>query len=866
MSGEHSVPSAAEGRALRARRWRALLTPLAVLAVFVLAAVAVHRVLHEFSYAELRAAVAALTGAQILAASAATAASYFLLTGYDWSALRYLGRTVPYPTVACAAFCGYAISNTVGLSFVSGGSVRYRLYLERGLDGGDVARLTAFSVIAFGLGVSAVGAVSILAHPAEVAAITGLPTLALRGLSGGLCFALGACLVWCVLHRGPVVLGAWRLRLPSARLALRQFAISVLDLAAAGTVLFALLPAHAMPFAAFLGVYATATVAGVASHVPGGLGVFELVVLLALRDHAPAAPISAALVAYRVIYYLVPFVSATVLLAAREVTPALGRLAANARGAARVGASFAPLSLGLLAFASGVMLLWSAATPALPARFAALSAVVPLFVVEFSHLMAAAIGGALLVIAHGLRNKLNGAWIMALTLSILGGISALAKGIDYEESLLLMLLACLLWATRAQFYRRTALLDSRLSPGWLVAVMGVLAGSWVLVAFSFKHVEYAHALWWQFELQGEASRALRGSVAGATALIIVGVWRLLRPPSTTTIPPDAADLARAEAIVRGQPRSEALLALMGDKSLLFDAGQRAFIMYGVRGNSWIALGDPVGDPPLAAELAWQFRERADAAGARVAFYQACPAMLPLYLDMGLTPLKLGVEAIVPLSRFTLDGPRHKTLRQTVSRAERDGLRFRLHAASEVPALIPELRAVSADWLESRRTREKRFSLGCFDPAYLARAPIATVRLGDRVVAFASLLMTDLRAEASIDLMRHRRDAPGATMQFLLVQLILHYKAEGYARFQLGMAPLSGLERHPLAPLWHRFGNLLYSRGERFYNFRGLRQFKERFDPDWEPRYLVSQAGVNPLLVMLDVAALIAGGMGGTFRK
>ena len=108
-------------------------------------------------------------------------------------------------------------------------------------------------------------------------------------------------------------------------------------------------------------------------------------------------------------------------------------------------------------------------------------------------------------------------------------------------------------------------------------------------------------------------------------------------------------------------------------------------------------------------------------------------------------------------------------------------------------------------------------------------------------------------------MRQRGDAPKTTMDFLFTQIILQLRAQGVARFNLGMVPLSGMASHRLAPRWQRLGRLLFNHGENFYNFQGLRSFKEKFDPVWEPRYLAAPGGLSPLLVLSDTAALIAGG-------
>jgi phosphatidylglycerol lysyltransferase len=183
--------------------------------------------------------------------------------------------------------------------------------------------------------------------------------------------------------------------------------------------------------------------------------------------------------------------------------------------------------------------------------------------------------------------------------------------------------------------------------------------------------------------------------------------------------------------------------------------------------------------------------------------------------------------------------------------------------------MPELEEISEEWLRAKSTREKGFSLGAFDPEYLKRLPMALVRRGDRIVAFANLWPGGDKEELSIDLMRHREDAPFGIMDYLFLELMLWGNAEGYRWFNLGMAPLAGLEARALAPLWSRLGALVFRHGEHFYNFQGLRHYKDKFDPVWEPRYLACPGGLGGLVlprVLADVAALISGGFRGVVAK
>ena len=177
----------------------------------------------------------------------------------------------------------------------------------------------------------------------------------------------------------------------------------------------------------------------------------------------------------------------------------------------------------------------------------------------------------------------------------------------------------------------------------------------------------------------------------------------------------------------------------------------------------------------------------------------------------------------------------------------------------VPSLMNELRRVSDDWLQIKAGAEKRFSLGFFDEAYLSRFPIAVVERAGRIVAFANVLPGPSKEELSVDLMRYGHDAPREVIEALLVHVCLWGQQQGYQWFSLGMAPLSGVEHSPVASLWARAGEFLYEHGRATYHFRGLRAFKEKFNPVWEPHYLAYPGGLSLPRALADASALIAGG-------
>jgi len=248
------------------------------------------------------------------------------------------------------------------------------------------------------------------------------------------------------------------------------------------------------------------------------------------------------------------------------------------------------------------------------------------------------------------------------------------------------------------------------------------------------------------------------------------------------------------------------------------------------------------------------------------FYQISPENLPLYIDLGLTLSKLGEEARVPLDTFCLEGAARADLRHPHRRAKKDGAEFEVVPRANVGAIMPALRAVSNAWLSAKNTAEKRFSLGCFDERYLSHFDIAVVRRAGAIVAFANILRAGADTELSADLMRYNDAAPKGVIDFLLVECMLWGKALGYQWFSLGMAPLSGLEEHALAPAWHKLGRMVQRYGETFYPFEGLRKYKEKFLPVWRPRYLAAPGGLGLAGALLDVTSLISGGVSKVLTK
>ena len=493
--------------------------------------------------------------------------------------------------------------------------------------------------------------------------------------------------------------------------------------------------------------------------------------------------------------------------------------------------SAAPLAGAILVMFAGAMLIASGATPSSPERFMRLSLALPAVVIETSHFASSVLGLILVMLAFGLRARLDAAWAASVAVLFLTALLSLTKGLIWEEGLILAAIGAFLAPLRAAFPRKAALSQMEVSPGWLLSAAAALVGAGFLGLWFFQHVNYEDQPFWKTMVDRDVARSIRAWAGAALAFLGFGVWRLIATAATPrVIGEDDPDFARVRAILAEAEAAEPTsnLALLGDKRFLFSESGRSFLMFGVRGRSWVAMGGPVGRRDERLELLWRFREMADAHAARAGLYGIGPEDLPDVVELGFSIQKIGECARLPLQDFAFDGQTRAKIRRAWRQVRDAGAAFEVIPPDAVEACLPELAAISDEWLESHSGGDKAFSLGGFRPSYLKAFPVAVARWEGRIVAFANLWPTACRDAFSIDLMRYSQAAPKRIMDFLFVELIGWGREQGYAYLDFGNAPLAGLEDRPLAPVMTRVGRLMFDLGEDVYNFQGVRSYKDKY--------------------------------------
>lgn len=835
-------PSSAPTREprLSARRF----APLVVLAILAGAVAVLQRQLRGYPWSRLGDDLATIGVGPVLLAASATVGSYLAMTGYDALALRYVQHRMPYRRYALASFLATAFGNSLGASALVGAALRARVYSAWGLPAFAITRVAGFNLVTLGLGSAALSAVGLAIAPEALVDALHLSRPAALGLAAVLLGAVVAYLAWCGGEKPAVGVGGWRVDRPSLRLGLEQLALSMLEWGTMAAVLYALLPSgHGIAFGSFAVLFVLATTAGLVSNVPGGLGVVESVLLATLATAVPPAELVPALVAYRLIYYLGPLALAAVGLAVLESRRGQARL----DGLAQRAGVLTPSVLGLTVAVLGAVLVVTGQLPG--AAQAGLG--------EFATSLA---GIGLLLLARGLHRRLRGAW--ALTLAVL-----VALAVGHRTALVTaaaVLLVVLLLLARAAFHRTTSVLaDPR---GWVWPIYVAATASLLLWWHDLWVGQLdAERTWLAATAGGGTPGPVRlGLAAGVTGLLLAGTR--MQTPDPTRATASAGDLERAEPIMAQATHGNASLLWTGDKRVLFSSGGSALLMYQVTGRSWVVMGDPVGDADEFDDLLWRFTDECDRGFGRPVFYSVRGDLADLYRRHGLALSKLGEEATVDLTDFSMSGSKRAKLRSEIRASVKAGVEVEVIESRDLAAVMPQLREVSDTWLADRNAREKTFSLGAFEEDYVARFPVAVARISGRVVAFASLWASGGRHEVKVDLMRRLPDAPRTVMSHLFVESMTWAQQAGYASFSLGMAPLSGLRTDTSAPFWDRIGHFLWTHGEHFYNFQGLRQFKERFDPAWETRYVASPGGPALPVMMLNVATLVGGGLRGMVAR
>jgi phosphatidylglycerol lysyltransferase len=511
----------------------------------------------------------------------------------------------------------------------------------------------------------------------------------------------------------------------------------------------------------------------------------------------------------------------------------------------------------LITLGSGVVNVLSVINPSLPERRIALQSIFPLEFLHISRFLTLLTGFALVVLSINIFKKKIRAFRISLVIAALSVVFHLIKGLDYEEAVLSAVLVGALLVSRKEFKVRSSVPDIR------TGVLGVLAAAAVVLGYGilgFWFLDKRH-----FGIDFNTADSIRKTLAflswaGDPQLVphtryarwfldslylisvtglLYALYALFRPViyRFRTLPKERAQAG--EIVERHGRSSMEYFKLWPDKSYFFSPSGKSFLAYGVGKNFVLVLADPVGPEDEIGGIVGGFVEYCREHDWRLAFHQTLPDFLPVYRELGFRRLKIGDEGIVDLAGFSPEGKRNKHLRHYKNQFDKLGFRGAVWEPPAPDDVRASVREVSDEWLSIPGRRERGFTQGAFRADYVRKTPLFTIADGKgRIHAFANIIPSFRPGETTIDLMRHRADAPPGIMDYLFVELFALQKQRGFTRFNLGMAPMSGFGDGEASTAQERAVHSFLRRLDFLFSYEGLFHYKKKFATSWEPRYVV----------------------------
>lgn len=517
----------------------------------------------------------------------------------------------------------------------------------------------------------------------------------------------------------------------------------------------------------------------------------------------------------------------------------------------------------LLTLGSGLMNLYSVIGPSLPERVEILTKIFPLEFLHISRFFTILIGFALVISSINIFKRKKRAYDLILILSCLSIVFHITKGLDYEDAILSVILLIVLILTGKYFTVKSSIPDIRLGAlRFTIALTVTIAygtlGFWLLdrndfginfhlgesISETFRYLSFigdpnlipytCYAHWF-----------LNSMYLISIIAIAYAISTLYRPVNyVLRIYPQEREKAKAIVEKYGRHAMD-YFKLWPDKSFFFSASQNTFLAYRVGNHFAVVLADPVGIEDEIEQMIRDFMTMCKENDWGIAFHQTLPDFIPIYEKLGFKKLKIGDDAIVDLTKFTLAGKEGKEFRHTINKMEAEGIRIEYYRPPIPEKVFEQVKQVSDEWLQIEGKRERSFTLGKFESDYVRSTPImAAIDQSEEVQGFVNLIPSCKKGESTIDLMRRRSHAPHGIMDYIFVKLILHLREQGFQTFNFGMAPMSGFQNSEEPSLEERAIHYFFQHMNFLFSFKGLRAYKAKFATSWEPRYVIYQNVVD----------------------
>jgi phosphatidylglycerol lysyltransferase len=510
----------------------------------------------------------------------------------------------------------------------------------------------------------------------------------------------------------------------------------------------------------------------------------------------------------------------------------------------------------ILIFVLGIVNIISVLTPALPERIKLLADYLLVGFVSFSNSFVLIAGMFLLITAAFLLKGLRTAWWFAISLCVVSVFGHITKGIDYEEASVALLIAGILVATRKEYYIKA---NPKLGTvGLLTAILGMAAVMlFGMVGFYFldkKHFQIDFNILQSirytlqnFFLIGSSDLVPYDSFArdfiyiikiSGFASISFLVYSLVRPYVFRSTPTDAEMISANSLVNKFGSSSLDFFKTYSDKLIFAPPDINGFLSYRVSRNYAVVLELPVAENIDTMKCCIRsFSKFCYENGLKDIYYRVPEDSIPVFLELSKKSLFIGQEGVVDLSKFSLEGGEKKSIRNALNKIREQGYTTRVNTPPLRDGLIQKLKAVSDEWLKLTGRSEIIFSQGMFVEKEIKEQLVISVEnKEEKIIGFLNVIPGYATSEGTYDLLRKTADAPNGIMDYIIVELFSYFKKEGIRYVNLGFAPMSGLDDpHNFTEKSMKFA---YEKIRSFSHYKGQRDYKDKFNPDWYDKFLI----------------------------
>ncbi|MHC5252938.1 bifunctional lysylphosphatidylglycerol flippase/synthetase MprF [Listeria kieliensis] len=599
-------------------------------------------------------------------------------------------------------------------------------------------------------------------------------------------------------------------------------------------------------------LFVIASVIGIVSMVPGGVGTFDLVMLYGLDQLGVSNELAIVwLLFYRVFYYIIPFLAGLLFFvqkAGKRFNDYLENL--PFLFLQKVAHRF----LVLFVYFSGLMLILSSVLPFAIYHVPFLYKLMPFSFLFISQVTNVAFGFLLLGLGRSIESKNKKAYIATVVVLGCAIFNTLARVFSIKQAIFLGIVLLCVFLARKEFYREKFVYTwSKIIFDALIFLV-CLVGYVIIGIYNSPKVIHKKAIPEYLEIASEHIW-LTGFIGMLIAIIcLVVIYIYLSQSSKPFGSPFQEERVR-EHLKKWGGNEVSHTIFLRDKLLFWAQGGEVLFAFRIIADKMVIMGEPIGNEQKRDKAILELMEEADKFGYRPVFYEVKGDMLAYLHEMGFDFIKLGEEGYVDVTDFSLSGKKKKGERALMNKFDREGYQFEILTAPFDGETFKTLRKLSDEWLSGRT--EKGFSLGFFDPYYLNQADIAVARNADgEIIAFASIMPAYTDELTSIDLMRYGKDAPSGIMDFLFIKLFEDAKEKGYQTFNMGMAPLANVGESQYAFLGERLAGLVYRYSQGFYSFKGLRNYKAKYVTSWVQKFVAYRKRSSIAFTMLQLMLLV----------